>query len=154
MPDRDTADRQLARILQILPRASAQDGAAIAELAELLDVSEDQVLKDLAEVYERSYYLLAGQAFPDESAYEGFAQHENGIGMARAFYDELDRLERGTPLVAPEVTGEWRTVPAAPAEGYRAPRLADGAAGAGLAQRIDFGGRESGPGHRVYSSQP
>ena len=41
------------------------------------------------------------------------------------FYDELDRLERGTPLVAPEVTGEWRTVPAAPAEGYRAPRLVD-----------------------------
>ncbi len=70
-------------------------------------------------------YLAAGMPFPATEAYEEYTQHENGIGMARAFYDELDRLERGTPLLAPEVTGEWRTVPAAPAEGYRAPRLAD-----------------------------
>ncbi|HEV2992865.1 MAG TPA: DUF512 domain-containing protein, partial [Acidimicrobiia bacterium] len=31
------------------------------------------------------YYLLAGEAFPDADAYDGFAQHENGIGMARTF---------------------------------------------------------------------
>jgi len=72
-------------------------------------------------------YLTAETPFPATEAYEQYNQHENGIGMARAFYDELDRLERGTPLTAPEVTGEWRTVPAAPAEGYRAPRLAGGA---------------------------
>ncbi len=29
------------------------------------------------------YYLLAGMQFPEASAYEGFAQHENGIGMVR-----------------------------------------------------------------------
>jgi proteasome accessory factor C len=62
MPERDTADRQLARILQILPRASGRDGAAIADLAELLGVSEEQVLQDLQEVYARSYYLLASHA--------------------------------------------------------------------------------------------
>src|SRR5579863_9039718 len=31
------------------------------------------------------YYLMAGRAFPRYDRYEGFAQHENGIGMARAF---------------------------------------------------------------------
>src|SRR5579872_6774076 len=31
------------------------------------------------------YYLMAGRPFPPVSAYDGFPQHENGIGMARAF---------------------------------------------------------------------
>ena len=67
-------------------------------------------------------YLMAGYPFPPSNAYEDFAQHENGIGMVRAFYDEIDRLEHGTDIEQPLVTGEWRSIPAAPAEGYRAPR--------------------------------
>jgi putative radical SAM enzyme (TIGR03279 family) len=69
-------------------------------------------------------YLQAGVPVPDHDAYEDFSQHENGIGMARAFYDELNELERGVghPIVAP--TGQYTSLPAAPAEGYRAPRLA------------------------------
>src|SRR5476649_2678469 len=35
------------------------------------------------------YYLLAGRPFPDTEHYEGFLQHENGIGMARAFRNEV-----------------------------------------------------------------
>ena len=31
------------------------------------------------------YYLMAGQPFPDPAVYEGFTQHENGVGMAAAF---------------------------------------------------------------------
>jgi NifB/MoaA-like Fe-S oxidoreductase len=31
------------------------------------------------------YYLMAGRPFPGPDAYEGFTQHENGIGMAAAF---------------------------------------------------------------------
>src|SRR5579872_6279862 len=31
------------------------------------------------------YYLLARRPFPSAPSYEGFPQHENGIGMARAF---------------------------------------------------------------------
>ena len=31
------------------------------------------------------YYLLAGWPFPAAEAYDGFPQHENGIGMVRAF---------------------------------------------------------------------
>ena len=31
------------------------------------------------------YYLMAGRPFPAAEAYEGYPQHENGIGMVRAF---------------------------------------------------------------------
>ena len=67
-------------------------------------------------------YLTADLPVPDAHAYESFPQHENGIGMIRTFYDELTRLEDGDPSTDPIVTGEWRSVPAAPAEGYRAVR--------------------------------
>ncbi|NHZ70322.1 MAG: DUF512 domain-containing protein [Proteobacteria bacterium] len=67
-------------------------------------------------------YVQAGIHVPPADHYEAFAQHENGIGMVRAFYDELNRLEHGTGSTAPIVTGEWRSMPAAPAEGYRAVR--------------------------------
>jgi putative radical SAM enzyme (TIGR03279 family) len=80
-------------------------------------------------------YLVAGLPFPPTEAYEQYSQHENGIGMVRAFYDELDRIEAGSRHDVPVVTGEWRTIPAAPALGYRAPRHVahDAAAPAGPA---------------------
>jgi len=67
-------------------------------------------------------YLLGGVPIPESRDYEGFAQHENGIGMVRAFYDELEALEAGDAQDAPVVTGEWRVIPSAPAEFYRALR--------------------------------
>jgi len=67
-------------------------------------------------------YLEAGVPVPPSEAYEGFPQHENGIGMVRSFYDELERIERGGFPAGPLVTGRWRHLPAAPAAGYRAPR--------------------------------
>ena len=67
-------------------------------------------------------YLVAGRPIPSTEEYEDYSQHENGIGMVRAFYDELDRIETGSRYDVPVVTGEWRTIPAAPALGYRAPR--------------------------------
>ncbi len=79
-------------------------------------------------------YLMAERPFPETDAYEDYGQHENGIGMARAFYEELAAIEEGRDPAAPERTGEWRTLPAAPAEGYRAPRTRSGdAAGDGPA---------------------
>jgi putative radical SAM enzyme (TIGR03279 family) len=68
-------------------------------------------------------YLQAGIPVPEHEAYEDFPQHENGIGMARAFYDELEELERGAGHHVVEPTGKYASLPAAPAEGYRAPRL-------------------------------
>jgi putative radical SAM enzyme (TIGR03279 family) len=65
------------------------------------------------------YYLMAGVAFPEYETYEGFAQHENGIGMARAF--EAGFLgSQGEP--AGVRRGFFAAVDGAPPEGYRAPR--------------------------------
>lgn len=65
------------------------------------------------------YYLLAGRRFPPAEAYEGFAMHEDGVGMARTFESEFlgQRIEpTGTRA------GFFAWVDGAPAEGYRAPR--------------------------------
>ncbi len=75
-------------------------------------------------------YLQAGSAIPGSETYEDFAQHENGIGMARAFYDNLAALEAGARLPGPDRTGQWRQLEAAPALGYRAERL-NGSGGGG-----------------------
>ena len=66
------------------------------------------------------YYLLADVPFPDADAYEGFAMHEDGIGMARAF--EL-ALRGDADGIRPQ-SGFFAAVDGAPAEGYRAPRTA------------------------------
>ncbi|MEZ5234778.1 MAG: DUF512 domain-containing protein [Acidimicrobiales bacterium] len=80
------------------------------------------------------YYLMAGRPFPPASHYEGFALHEDGVGMARAF----EAAFRGEIASAPAPQAgffAWSdgadgganparisaTVP-----GYRAPRLGDG----------------------------
>lgn len=67
-------------------------------------------------------YVVADVEVPTVEAYEAFSQHENGIGMVRALYEEIATLEGGAPSTSQVVTGEWRSVPAAPAEGYRAVR--------------------------------
>ncbi|MDH4076079.1 MAG: DUF512 domain-containing protein, partial [Acidimicrobiia bacterium] len=101
------------------------------------------------------YYLLAGVAFPPAETYEGFAMHEDGIGMARTFEAEFDG--RSDHDVLPR-SGFFNWVDGAPAEGYRAPRLAGGgeACGGGsaaggqpvvLSSRRD-GGAGNGPDER------
>ena len=67
-------------------------------------------------------YLVANRPVPTRDAYEDFPQHENGIGMIRTFADELAALGSGAEAPTPIMTGEWRTIPSAPGEGYRAPR--------------------------------
>ncbi len=79
-------------------------------------------------------YLVAGREIPPRPAYEDFPQHENGIGMVRTLTDEITALSTGGAVSSPLVTGEWRTIPSAPGEGYRAPRHtgSDPAAAEGL----------------------
>ena len=73
------------------------------------------------------YYLLAGRAFPPALRYGGYPQHENGIGMARAFTESFARpASRGPGGVR---HGFFASVDAAPAEGYRAARLPTAPAG-------------------------
>jgi putative radical SAM enzyme (TIGR03279 family) len=70
------------------------------------------------------YYLMAGRPFPEAADYEGFPQHENGIGMARTFYAEVEAALAGG-RAAPVESGRggfFQWVDGAPAEGYRSPR--------------------------------
>ena len=64
------------------------------------------------------YYLMAERPFPPAHTYEGFPQHENGLGMARAFEAAFGGDERAALGVRP---GFFAAVDGAPASGYRAP---------------------------------
>jgi putative radical SAM enzyme (TIGR03279 family) len=70
------------------------------------------------------YYLMAERPFPAARTYEGFPQHENGLGMARAFEAAFGGDERAALGVRP---GFFAAVDGAPAAGYRAPRGGTGA---------------------------
>ncbi len=65
------------------------------------------------------YYLMAERPFPAAHTYEGFPQHENGLGMARAFEAAFGGDERAALGVRP---GFFAAVDGAPAAGYRADR--------------------------------
>ncbi len=96
-----------------------------AEAADVCDAVEEWQATFLAALGRRlvfaadEYYLMAGRPFPAASTYEGFPQHENGIGMARAF----EAAFGGDPEAARGVRpGFFAAVDGAPASGYRAPR--------------------------------
>jgi putative radical SAM enzyme (TIGR03279 family) len=69
------------------------------------------------------YYLMAERPFPTTETYEGFPQHENGLGMARAFEAAFAGDRRAALGVRP---GFFASVDGAPATGYRAPRTGEG----------------------------
>ena len=96
------------------------------EARAVVDAVEDWQAVFLATVGRRvafaadEYYLLAGRPFPPVEAYEGFPQHEDGVGMARAFEEELLGRCGGDAIgVQP---GFFAWVDGAPADGYRADR--------------------------------
>jgi putative radical SAM enzyme (TIGR03279 family) len=69
------------------------------------------------------YYLMADRPFPVADAYEGFLQHENGIGMARTFEREVAAALQGDNVAGTTPrAGFFASVEGAPAAGYRAPR--------------------------------
>jgi putative radical SAM enzyme (TIGR03279 family) len=71
------------------------------------------------------YYLLADRPFPALDAYDGLLQHENGVGMARAFEAEVRAALSGSSVEAARTragSGFFAWVDGAPADGYRAPR--------------------------------
>ncbi len=65
------------------------------------------------------YYLMAERPFPEAVTYEGFPQHENGLGMARAFEAAFRGDEHAAMGVRP---GFFASVDGAPAGGYRSQR--------------------------------
>jgi putative radical SAM enzyme (TIGR03279 family) len=67
------------------------------------------------------YYLMAGLELPPSADYDGFPQHENGIGIVRAFEERFE----GDPTAPHGVrAGFFAAVDGAPPEGYRAVRSA------------------------------
>jgi putative radical SAM enzyme (TIGR03279 family) len=97
----------------------------VAEAAAVIDIVEqwqELCLESLGRrlVYVADeYYLLAERPFPTVSAYDGFPQHENGIGMARAFEAAFHGDVSAAHSVQP---GFFSWVDGAPAAGYRAAR--------------------------------
>ena len=67
------------------------------------------------------YYLLCGRSFPALATYGDVAQHDNGVGMVRAFEARF-RGRADAPEGGPG--GFFQSVDGAPAAGYRAPRQA------------------------------
>ena len=65
------------------------------------------------------YYLMSGRPFPPSGEYEGFPQHENGVGIARAFHDSFFGNQ---DLALGARSGFFSSVDGAPASGYRAVR--------------------------------
>jgi len=71
-------------------------------------------------------YLLAGRPCPALEAYDDLPQHENGIGMAATFVDEVERALRGIPVRGVGTrSGFFASIDGAPASGYRAPRAVE-----------------------------
>jgi NifB/MoaA-like Fe-S oxidoreductase len=106
------------------------------------------------------YYLLAGRTFPPAETYEGFAMHEDGVGMARTF--ELEFTGRSEQVTAPEagffawadgadgadaVGGRYEAAGdyGAPAEGYRAVRTLEEPASAGGGVAVALRPRRNAP---------
>jgi putative radical SAM enzyme (TIGR03279 family) len=105
-----------------------------AEAAAVCDTVEEWQQTFLAAIGRRmvfaadEYYLMADRPFPATATYEGFPQHENGLGMARAFEAAFGGDERAALGVRP---GFFAAVDGAPASGYRAPRAGPPAGASG-----------------------
>lgn len=71
MTERDTAERQLGRLLQILPRASRPGGVEISALCATLGEDRHRILADVAVLTERAFHLPAGAGDDLQVAIEG-----------------------------------------------------------------------------------
>jgi putative radical SAM enzyme (TIGR03279 family) len=73
------------------------------------------------------YYLLAGRPFPECGAYEDFAMHEDGIGMARTFEADFEgRATSATGVADGFFAWVEGRLDRAPFEPYRGPRALGG----------------------------
>ena len=98
---------------------TAAEAALVVDLVEQWqDIALDLLGRRLVYAADE-YYLMSGRPFPGTARYDGFPQHENGIGMARAF----EAAFHGDHASAHGVrAGFFAWVDGAPAQGYRAER--------------------------------
>jgi NifB/MoaA-like Fe-S oxidoreductase len=100
---------------------TVEEAAAVVDVVEAWQATFLDVLGRRLVYAADEYYLLAQRPFPPASSYDGFPQHENGIGIVRTFEAEFG----GDTGVAGGVRpGFFAWVDGAPPEGYRAPRAA------------------------------
>ena len=100
-----------------------------AEAVDVVDCVEDWQDVFLAALGRRlvyaadEYYLLADRPFPSAEAYEDFAMHEDGIGMARTFQAEFEGSStHPTSVGAGFFAWVEGRLDGAPFEPYRGPR--------------------------------
>lgn len=103
---------------------TAAEASAVVEEVEAWQQTFLEVLGHRLVYAADEYYLLASLPFPEAETYEGFAMHEDGIGMARTFEQEFLGL---TDEAITPAAGFFSWVDGAPAEGYRAARLSSAA---------------------------
>jgi len=109
------------------PHTTAEARAVCAAVADYQALYRSTLGRRLVYLADE-YYLMAGLEFPPAAAYDGYPQHENGIGMVRAFRDAFAGDHDSAHGVRP---GFFAWVDGAPAEGYRAPTVAPRAHGDG-----------------------
>ena len=136
------------------PTTQAEAAAVIACVADWQDVYLQVLGRRLVHASDE-YYLLAHQAFPAPEIYEGFAMHEDGVGMARTF--ELEFLGETDTTTAPQAGFfAWADADAggryeaagdygAPAEGYRCIRTLSEDSGSGGAVAVSLTPRKGAP---------
>jgi putative radical SAM enzyme (TIGR03279 family) len=100
------------------PHTTEEAQSVLATVTEYQELCRSAVGRRLVFASDE-YFLMAGQPFPTADAYEGYPQHENGIGMVRAFGEALGGDAAAAQGVRP---GFFAWVDGAPPEGYRAPR--------------------------------
>jgi putative radical SAM enzyme (TIGR03279 family) len=98
---------------------SVDEAAAVIDVVERWQATFLDVLGRRLVYAADEYYLQARRPFPSADAYDGFPQHENGVGIARTFEAEFCGETDVATGVKP---GFFAWVDGAPAEGYRAPR--------------------------------
>jgi NifB/MoaA-like Fe-S oxidoreductase len=101
---------------------SPADAAAVVDLVEEWQAIFVRCLGRRLAYAADEYYLLAGRLFPALEAYGAVAQHDNGVGMARAFEAAFNGRPVDEELGEKGPSGFFRSLEGAPALGYRAPR--------------------------------
>ncbi|CAB4764071.1 MAG: DUF512 domain-containing protein [Actinobacteria bacterium] len=104
------------------PRMREHTSAEAAQVVDIVAFWQDAFLAHTGRRVVHAadeYYLLAGRPFPSPEVYEGFAMHEDGVGMAQTFALEFRGDTHGTTGTR---AGFFDWVDGAPAEGYRSPR--------------------------------
>jgi putative radical SAM enzyme (TIGR03279 family) len=100
------------------PHTEAEAVAAVDLVEEWQEVFGSALGRPLVHASDE-YYLIAGRPLPSLASYGELAQHENGVGLARAFEARFHgdpAAPRGGP------GGFFQSVDGAPAAGYRAER--------------------------------